>query len=75
MSKNSKKLKKPVKHDFKKVNHNVSAIQQTINQVIKIMKAEKEKATQSGAKDTTSSNANDGNNGTNQNNAGLTHQG
>jgi hypothetical protein len=45
-----------VKHDFKKVNHTVSAIQQIVNEIIKFMKAKKEKATQSGAKDTTSSN-------------------
>ena len=63
-----------VKHDFKKVNHNVSAIQQTVNEIIKFMKAEK--ATQSSVEGTTScSNADDGNNGTNQNNASLTHQG
>jgi hypothetical protein len=68
-----KKLKKMAKHDFKKVNCNVSTIQQTVDGIVKFMKAEK--ATQNGADGTSSSNANNGNNGTNQNNASLTHQG
>jgi hypothetical protein len=55
---NHKKLKKTAKHDFKKVNCNVSAIQQTVNEILKFMK--EEKAAQDSADDGKStSNAND----------------
>jgi hypothetical protein len=66
-------LKKTAKHDFKKVNRNVSAIQQTVNEIIKFMK--EEKATQDSADGNFTSNADDGNSGTNQNNVSITHQG
>jgi hypothetical protein len=38
---NHKKLKKMAKHDFKKVHHNVSAIQQTVDEIVKFMKVQK----------------------------------